>query len=109
MREIGKITELVNKFYVTVGRRERGGWSPEKLRISSGLDFRARAGIMSGGGLGAGLKTDAGDYFMEDLMGGMAGGFGNGSRPATSNKIPRNAPCPCGSGKKYKHCCGKGL
>jgi hypothetical protein len=19
--------------------------------------------------------------------------------------IPRNAPCPCGSGKKYKHCC----
>lgn len=22
-------------------------------------------------------------------------------------KIPRNAPCPCGSGKKYKKCCGK--
>jgi preprotein translocase subunit SecA len=22
-------------------------------------------------------------------------------------KIGRNAPCPCGSGKKYKHCCGK--
>jgi hypothetical protein len=20
-------------------------------------------------------------------------------------KIPRNSPCPCGSGKKYKHCC----
>lgn len=20
-------------------------------------------------------------------------------------KTPRNAPCPCGSGKKYKHCC----
>ena len=19
----------------------------------------------------------------------------------------RNAPCPCGSGLKYKHCCGK--
>ena len=24
----------------------------------------------------------------------------------TGGKIPRNAPCPCGSGKKYKHCCG---
>jgi len=23
-------------------------------------------------------------------------------------KIGRNAPCPCGSGKKYKRCCGKG-
>ena len=22
-------------------------------------------------------------------------------------KIPRNAKCPCGSEKKYKHCCGK--
>ena len=22
-------------------------------------------------------------------------------------KIGRNDPCPCGSGKKYKNCCGK--
>lgn len=22
-------------------------------------------------------------------------------------KIGRNKPCPCGSGKKYKHCCFK--
>src|SRR5690606_15372691 len=22
-----------------------------------------------------------------------------------SEAISRNAPCPCGSGKKYKHCC----
>lgn len=26
--------------------------------------------------------------------------------PGGSRKIPRNAPCPCGSGKKYKKCCG---
>jgi SEC-C motif-containing protein len=25
----------------------------------------------------------------------------------TGPKIGRNDPCPCGSGKKYKHCCGK--
>lgn len=25
---------------------------------------------------------------------------------AVSNKIGRNDPCPCGSGKKYKKCCG---
>ncbi len=24
-----------------------------------------------------------------------------------NNKIGRNDPCPCGSGKKYKKCCGK--
>ena len=26
--------------------------------------------------------------------------------PATWAMTPRNAPCPCGSGKKYKHCHG---
>lgn len=26
---------------------------------------------------------------------------------ANPNKIPRNSLCPCGSGKKYKQCCGK--
>ena len=24
-------------------------------------------------------------------------------------KVGRNDPCPCGSGKKYKKCCGKGV
>jgi preprotein translocase subunit SecA len=27
--------------------------------------------------------------------------------PIRSEKIGRNDPCPCGSGKKYKKCCGK--
>jgi preprotein translocase subunit SecA len=25
----------------------------------------------------------------------------------TGPKVGRNDPCPCGSGKKYKNCCGK--
>ena len=25
------------------------------------------------------------------------------------DKVGRNDPCPCGSGKKYKHCCGKNI
>ena len=28
-------------------------------------------------------------------------------KPAKSKKVGRNDPCPCGSGKKYKQCCGK--
>ena len=31
----------------------------------------------------------------------------NVQQPTAKNKIGRNDPCPCGSGKKYKHCCGK--
>ena len=29
-----------------------------------------------------------------------------GGQAVTSEKIPRNAPCPCGSGRKYKKCHG---
>jgi hypothetical protein len=36
-------------------------------------------------------------------------GFGEDDRPFVQDgKIGRNDPCPCGSGKKYKKCCGKG-
>ncbi len=28
------------------------------------------------------------------------------NNPKTWDKVPRNAPCPCGSGRKYKHCHG---
>lgn len=28
-------------------------------------------------------------------------------RQAISSKVGRNEPCPCGSGKKYKNCCGR--
>ena len=29
------------------------------------------------------------------------------STPKKSTKVGRNEPCPCGSGRKYKQCCGK--
>ncbi|MCC7014686.1 MAG: SEC-C domain-containing protein [Planctomycetes bacterium] len=28
--------------------------------------------------------------------------------PDRSEKVGRNYPCPCGSGRKYKKCCGGG-
>ena len=29
------------------------------------------------------------------------------TQPEKQKKVGRNDPCPCGSGKKYKRCCGK--
>jgi preprotein translocase subunit SecA len=29
--------------------------------------------------------------------------------PTTWRFSPRNAPCPCGSGKKFKHCHGRNM
>jgi SEC-C motif-containing protein len=33
-------------------------------------------------------------------------GIANPQKSVVSNKISRNDPCPCGSGKKFKKCCG---
>jgi uncharacterized protein len=33
--------------------------------------------------------------------------FGTATYRRLTPKTGRNEPCPCGSGKKYKHCCGK--
>jgi uncharacterized protein YchJ len=32
---------------------------------------------------------------------------GNESYVRSCEKVGRNDPCPCGSGKKYKKCCGQ--
>ena len=34
-------------------------------------------------------------------------GSNRNARPSGGAKVGRNAPCPCGSGRKYKRCCGK--
>ncbi|MBE3590590.1 MAG: SEC-C domain-containing protein [Firmicutes bacterium] len=31
-----------------------------------------------------------------------------GRAPVRARRVGRNEPCPCGSGRKYKHCCGRG-
>jgi preprotein translocase subunit SecA len=54
-------------------------------------------------------KMDARRPRYVEHRGAEAGGNGDG-KPATvrreGRKIGRNEPCPCGSGKKYKRCCG---
>jgi preprotein translocase subunit SecA len=38
---------------------------------------------------------------------GFSGGKSIVKKPTTVKKVGRNDPCPCGSGKKYKKCCGQ--
>jgi preprotein translocase subunit SecA len=40
-------------------------------------------------------------------MAGAASAGGGPNNPDAWKNVSRNAPCPCGSGKKYKHCHGK--
>jgi len=50
------------------------------------------------------------DAMLQALERGGGGGGPRPSAPAVSHRTAgRNDPCPCGSGKKYKKCCGQGL
>ena len=65
-------------------------------------------------------KTQPGPELRKEVLGGLSVAtqslwdyFRSGGRsrtpdrvPATRSKIGRNDPCSCGSGKKYKRCCG---
>ena len=77
---------------------------------------------MSGGGaspesafVGQGALPSAQEYASQSfppLMPGQTdGGVATLTRvaddPATWGKVGRNEPCPCGSGKKFKHCHGQ--
>jgi hypothetical protein len=42
----------------------------------------------------------------EDLLGSPSGEYAPAPIRRTAPKVGRNEPCPCGSGKKFKKCCG---
>ncbi len=51
-----------------------------------------------------------GDSEVKNIVAGRSSGSGVKTlqaKPVTTKKIGRNEPCPCGSGKKYKKCCGR--
>ena len=45
--------------------------------------------------------------FSRKLSGGMLGRFIHAANYKGAKDVGRNSPCPCGSGKKFKKCCGK--
>jgi hypothetical protein len=77
----------------------------EKIRKTVALEMQALIERMRGDALAmlddptdippakAGGKWDDADFVQEAYY--------------TWGDTPRNAPCPCGSGKRYKHCHGK--
>ncbi len=55
-------------------------------------------------------KVDVNKLQASRMAAAAAAGQGDKSKPApihVEKKVGRNDPCPCGSGKKYKHCHGK--
>jgi preprotein translocase subunit SecA len=53
---------------------------------------------------GSGPGVDENGFVTTRIPGIAAGGIGGD--PYAHLGVSRNAPCPCGSGKRYKHCHG---
>jgi len=52
------------------------------------------------------FRRKAGSWFYVDGRPGGADSAQAAGAVTPKPKVGRNEPCPCGSGKKYKHCCG---
>ena len=92
LRELGLLTERVPK------RDE------SRLGAQSSAPPSSRAGRAAA--LRAGAAPEA--AHPESSPAGIAESSAEPARSASPDpKIPRNAPCPCGSGHKYKKCCGR--
>jgi preprotein translocase subunit SecA len=60
----------------------------------------------SGAGAFGAMDSGAGDLAVAPVRSRQASTAVNPNDPSTWGRVARNAPCPCGSGKKYKHCHG---
>ena len=73
-------------------------------------DNLGQAAARSGSARGFGNASGSRGALAGSANGGASGSRTNGANSngiLGAKKVPRNSPCPCGSGKKYKECHGK--
>jgi SEC-C motif-containing protein len=85
---------------LTIVRTERGGPEDEDGVVEFVARYIDKGRSQSHREI-AQFRREAGSWFFYD---------GEAPKPQTvkreTPKVGRNAPCPCGSGKKFKKCCG---
>ena len=98
---------------------ENRGFTPAELQAASGLFGPASLGL--GPHMVADLKSgklnvddmreqiDQMNFLSDDCRMGLLSQLADmeWQSPVLRGPVGRNDPCPCGSGKKYKNCCGK--
>jgi preprotein translocase subunit SecA len=85
-------TAYARRPYLALPFRVESRWSKRKLRYTRKCGRGRQAG-------GRARGAPAAD--------GHQPGRGKQAPVRVEKKVGRNEPCPCGSGKKYKNCCGK--
>lgn len=119
-RDAERFCTLYQEFHNHMRMQCNRGYTPEELLSMQPPEARVPQSLS----LGPNIREAFGDgtidaeelregildipFPNEDLRQSLLGKISaSGGQPVRSIKVGRNAPCPCGSGKKYKKCCGR--
>ena len=121
-RDIERFTALYNAFHNTTRMPCNRGYTPDEMLQITPPEERFKS-ISLGPNIRNSLQTgemDIEDFRKQiqtmelpneairiDLLKQLADIKPPTARPENQKKVGRNDPCPCGSGKKDKRCCGK--
>ena len=88
-----------------LAQRSGGPKMPKSISFGPNITAGLQSGEINVNVLGMNIVTsDLPDELKIQMLGEIAKSQGANAAP---KKVGRNEPCPCGSGKKYKKCCGK--
>ena len=115
---VESIQDEIGRLILKVQVQRRVETPPERVGVAQKPEARG----LVGRGTTAGTQGTAGTPDVDNVApgAGAAGppvggrgrapaGRGKGSPVVKGEKVGRNDPCPCGSGKKHKKCCGAGV
>ena len=96
-------TDVVRAIY-----RAHVAAAPQRKAVASGATgYQPRIAAVGGGqASGSPAPAQPRPQAARQDQGQGQGGRAPRPKPVSVDKIGRNEPCPCGSGKKYKKCCG---
>ena len=120
-RDVERFTALYSAFHNTT-RMPNRGYTPDEMMQITPPEKRFKS-LSLGPNIRKSLQTgemDIEDFRKQiltmelpseamrfDLLKQLADIETSAPRAEKQKKVGRNDPCPCGSGKKYKRCCGK--
>lgn len=118
-RDVEKFAELYQEFYNGTRMQGNRGYTPNETAAMQPLEQRIPRSLSFGPNLRGALASGAmnaaelreGVLAMnlpnEELRASMLGEVAAAAGAGKAKKVGRNDSCPCGSGKKYKKCCGR--
>ena len=121
-RDVERFTALYSAFHNTTRMPCNRGYTPDEMVQMTPPEERFKS-LSLGPNIRKSLQTgemDIEDFRKQiltmelpseamrfDLLKQLADIETSAPRAGKQKKVGRNDPCPCGSGKKYKRCCGK--